>query len=268
VSTNESRTVQVRRRLGRAKRATARGLRIAADRLERVGRRPVPAPAPEPAVARQPMAEPVPTGSHDAVVRGIGEVWDGHPYYEEVEKWTDHMWDAFAQYREGADYRSTLELAVGHGRHSEKLLPLVDHITLVDINESNIEFCRERFGDDPRITYLVNDGDTLSEVPDGSITFVYCVDAMVHFDSDSVRSYLAEFNRILVPGGRGFCHHSNYTGNPGGDWLKNPHWRNFMSRELFAHYASKSGLRVLQSDLTDWGTDTMLDCYTTFEKPA
>ena len=73
---------------------------------------------------------------------------------------------------------------------------------------------------------------------------------------------------IFVPGGRGFCHHSNYTGNPGGSWLENPHWRNFMSRELFAHYAALSGLRVLQSDLTDWGTDTMLDCYTSFEKPA
>lgn len=266
MSTNEPRIVQVRRRLGRVKRATARGMRDAADRLERVGRRPAPAPAPAPATA--PAPEPALVGGDAQVVRGIADVWDGHPYYEEVEKWTDHMWDAFAKYREGADYRTTLELAVGHGRHSEKLLPLVEHITLVDINESNIAYCRERFGDDPRITYLVNDGNTLKEVPDASITFVYCVDAMVHFESDSVRSYLAEFNRILVPGGRGFCHHSNYTGNPGGSWLENPHWRNFMSRELFAHYAALSGLRVLQSDLTDWGTDTMLDCYTSFEKPA
>ena len=45
VSTNESRTVQVKRRLGRVKRATARGLHAAADRVEQLGR-PKPAPAP------------------------------------------------------------------------------------------------------------------------------------------------------------------------------------------------------------------------------
>lgn len=262
MSTNEPTSIRVRRQLGKAKRATARTLHGVADQVERLGRRPQPVAAPAPA---EPSA---PAGADQEVVQGIAKVWDGHPYYEEVERWTDHMWEAFAPYREGADYRRTLELAVGHGRHSEKLLPLVEHITLVDINESNIAFCRERFGDDPRITYIVNDGNKLTGVPDQSVTFVYCVDAMVHFESDSVRSYLAEFNRILVPGGRGFCHHSNYTGNPGGNWLDNPHWRNFMSRELFAHYASLEGLRVLQSDLTDWGTDSMIDCYTSFEKPA
>ena len=83
---------------------------------------------------------------------------------------------------------------------------------------------------------------------------------------------LREFRRVLRPGGRGFCHHSNYTKNPGGDWMTNPHWRNFMSRELFAHYAHKEGLRMLRSDTVDWGEVPNripnLDCFSLFEHPV
>ncbi|MGA8353464.1 MAG: hypothetical protein WB698_04780, partial [Solirubrobacteraceae bacterium] len=67
-------------------------------------------------------------------------------------------------------------------------------------------------------------------------------------------------------GGRGFCHHSNYSTNPGGDWQQNPEWRNFMSRELFTHYAVKAGLRIIRSDLVEWGNIAALDCYTLFER--
>ena len=57
---------------------------------------------------------------------------------------------------------------------------------------------------------------TLADIPDGEATFVYSFDAMVYFDSDVVRAYLAEFRRVLAPSGTGFCHYSNYTGNPAG----------------------------------------------------
>ena len=77
---------------------------------------------------------------------------------------------------------------------------------------------------------------------------------------------------MLHPGGRGFFHHSNYTG--GTDWRTNPHSRNFMSCELFAEYAAEAGLRTIRQRVLGWGAPTDpgghipdLDGMTIVEKP-
>jgi SAM-dependent methyltransferase len=202
-----------------------------------------------------------------AAARAVGRPWRKIRYYEDAERYTDHVWSHVAPYLEGADFDTVVDLAAGHGRHSTKLLPLARRLYIVDIVPANVAFCRRRFGSDERVRYVVGDGVTLAAVPSACVTLVFCFDAMVHFDSDTVRCYLREFARVLRPGGRGFCHHSNYTANPGGDWQENPEWRNFMSRELFAHYAAKEGLRILRSDLVEWGGRPGLDCYTLFERP-
>jgi hypothetical protein len=94
---------------------------------------------------------------------------------------------------------------------------------------------------------------TLGAVGDGSISFVFCFDSMIHFDSDVVRAYLAEFRRVMEPGAKAFLHHSNLTRNPGGDFQRNAHARNFMSVPMFKHYAMKEGLTVLRQKVIDWG---------------
>ena len=151
-------------------------------------------------------------------------------------------------------------------RNSNKLLAVAKKLYVVDLNEDNIRFCRQRFAAETRITYLRNDGFTLRSIPSDEITLVYCFDAMVHFDSDVVRSYLRDFYRVLKPEGYGFCHHSNYDRNPGGGPHDNPGWRNFMSQKLFFHYCKKEGFEIVQSQIIDWGTPE-LDCVTLFRKP-
>jgi ubiquinone/menaquinone biosynthesis C-methylase UbiE len=203
-----------------------------------------------------------------AAARAVGETWSETPYYDDAEPYTEHVWRHVSPYLSGCDFSVALDLAAGHGRHSTKLLPRAERLYIVDIRPENVDFCRARFGDDERIRYVVTDGRSLEAIPSDSVTLAFCFDAMVHFDSDTVRAYLREFGRVLRPGGKGFCHHSNYASNPGGDWQDNPHWRNFMSRELFCHYARKSGLRILRSDVIDWTDAPALDCYTLFERPS
>jgi len=205
-----------------------------------------------------------------ALAKVVGDDWAYGPYYDEAEPAMDAQWrDTIWPFIEGSDFSSVVELAAGHGRNSAKLLELARRLYLVDINSVNIEFLRARFGDDERVVYIHNNGVDLAEIEDEAATFVYSFDAMVHFDSDVVRAYLREFNRVLAPEGRGFCHYSNYTGNPTGSYREHPGWRNFMSRELFEHYLAKEGLTPLRSFVINETLDrTSSDAITLFEKCA
>jgi len=207
------------------------------------------------------------TSQSGQAAREIGDVFKQSRYYDDAEPLAGHVWRHVSPYLNECEFSVVVDLAAGHGRNSANLLPLSQQLYIVDINVENIDHCRERFGDDPRIRYVVNDGTSLAGIPADAVTLVFSFDAMVHFDQDTVRAYLHDFRRVLRPGGRGFCHHSNYAANPGGNWRQNPCWRNFMSRELFCSYAQEAGLRILRSDPIDWGGVPALDCYTLFERP-
>src|SRR5262249_49853576 len=150
-------------------------------------------------------------------------------------QWDAFIWPAIR----GCDLSAVVDLAAGHGRCSALLRRHARRIWVVDFLEENVAFCRHRFRGDDRFEFVHNDGCSLDGIPDGAASFVHSWDAMVHFDSDVVRAYLAEFRRVLRPGGRGFCHHSNHDRDPDGDPHDHPGWRSFMSRELFAHYGAK-----------------------------
>ena len=220
-----------------------------------------------------PACEPRPTdGLRSAaayeVAKQIGADWKQSPYYDMAEGFMDVCWSEIIwPMVSDCDFTIVVDLAAGHGRNSEKLRRLAARIHVVDIIAENIEFCRRRFAGDARFEFHLCDGMTFPRVPDASVSLVYCFDAMVHFDSDTVRSYLREIRRVLPPGGRAFCHHSNYMSNPTGDFRHSPHWRNFMSKDLFAHWAHKEGLSVLRAKVVDWGADVpSLDCLTVLER--
>lgn len=204
-----------------------------------------------------------------AEARELGRNWVETPYFELAERDMDFYWEqlVYPLIRDW-DFSVVLDLAAGHGRNTEKLRRHAGKVYVVDVNPENVEFCRQRFAGDDRLVYLLCDGASLEGIPDGEVTLAYCFDSMVHFDSDVVRAYLREFRRVLRPGGRAMCHHSNFMAAPSSpDFRLNPHWRNFMSRELFEHYAFKEGLRVLHAQLVDWGGVPALDCITLLERP-
>lgn len=201
--------------------------------------------------------------------------WADTPYYNSVENAARGQWKSIIQPFLGQfnpDYDVVLELAVGHGRMTSILLEHTDNLIGVDVLQENIDFCQDRFGDLPNLTLVRNDGVTLDAVADASVSFVFCFDSMIHFDSDVVRNYLSEFYRIMKPGGLGFLHHSNLSKNPGGNFQKNAHARNFMSEALFRHYAAKEGLNVVKSQVIDWGQGEKrvekLDCLSLIQRPA
>lgn len=197
----------------------------------------------------------------------MGKNWSQSQYYDMAEKYMDEQWEnQIWSMINDCDFSCVVDLAAGHGRNSEKLKELSKKIIIVDVDEQNIEYCRHRFAGNDKFSFLRNDGVSLKEIEDNSVSLIYCYDSMVHFDSDVIRLYLRDFYRVLKPGGLGFCHYSNYTERPGGDFRDNPHMRNFMSQQLFHHYCAKEGLAVVRSKLIQWELPA-LDCLTVFEKP-
>ena len=156
-------------------------------------------------------------------------------------------------------YDVALDLASGHGRNARRLAEQARQVYCIDINPENIKFLKKRFFGDNRFIIFRNDGASLPFCIDKSIELFYCFDAAVHFDLEIIQAYLREAYRILQKGGHAFIHCSNYTGNPGGDFRDNPHWRNFMSFDLFTHLSIKAGFTVVRGKRLAWGEIADLD---------
>src|SRR5262249_10354895 len=104
---------------------------------------------------------------------------------------------------------TVLEIAPGHGRWTKYLADQCDRLVAVDVAESCVEVCRERFADTPHVEVHRNDGRALPMLADASVDPVFSFDSLVHVEADVLGAYLGEFARVLAPDGVAFIHHSN-----------------------------------------------------------
>jgi ubiquinone/menaquinone biosynthesis C-methylase UbiE len=182
-------------------------------------------------------------------------------YFETAENDMDRHWvEIIRPFIDDIPYDTALDLASGHGRNAQRLGERASLVYCVDINPENIRFLEDRFVSTPKYIVIQNNGSSLPFIADNRIDLFYCFDALVHFDLEIVQCYLKEAYRVIRTGGHAFIHCSNYTGNPGGDFRENPHWRNFMSSEIFTHLAKKAGFTVARVDKVAWGGVPDLDC--------
>ena len=185
----------------------------------------------------------------------VKEVWAKNDYYDMAEPYMDAQWDEIIWPKiKDLDFSNVVDLAAGHGRNSMKLAPISKKLTIVDICPENIEFCSNRFKDLNNINFAVCDGKTIP-VKSKSVSLVYCFDAMVHFDSDTVESYIKEMSRVLKKGGNAFLHYSNWSGFCNDDWRYNPHARHYMTQDFFKALCQKYGLTILSTEFLTWGED-------------
>lgn len=153
------------------------------------------------------------------------------------------------------DLENIVELACGHGRHVPKYVDDAEHVTLVDVNQENIDFCRRRFDGNPKITFYQTSGNNFHDLPDAAYSAIFSYDSMIHFNLFDVANYINDAWRILKPGGKILFHHSNYYDAPVENfYFQNPHGHNFCSDRIFAHLATAAGFEVLSQDLLDWNT--------------
>jgi ubiquinone/menaquinone biosynthesis C-methylase UbiE len=197
----------------------------------------------------------------------VAAPWKASPYYADAEKYTFIWWDdrwPFKRMFERLDLASVLELACGHGRHSERVVKIAGKLTLMDVLSENIDFCKARIGSGPE--FYINNGFDFMPVEDQALTAIFCYDAMVHFSPDLVLSYLIDAKRVLKTGGMMLLHHSNYSATPAEHYGQHPSARNYMPRLLFQKLANDAGLAILESTTFQWGDVADLDCLSLLQK--
>lgn len=194
-------------------------------------------------------------------------------YFQKAE--TDNLakvfWNSDSEfYRlfQKLDITKVIELGCGRGRHVPYIISKSRDITLVDILQKNIDYCKERFGENQGITYYKNTGFELKALKSDNYTALYSYDAMVHFELMDIYSYLTDIFRILSAGGRALLHHSNYHADYKVGFSTAPQGRSFMSKECFAYLAYRAGFTILEQIIIDWGSDERLDCISLIEKPV
>ena len=202
-----------------------------------------------------------------------GDEWSGMAKYcgQPYQEWKANLVSTFIE--PVPDGARILEIGPGHGRWTEYLIERAGSLDLVDINESCLDSCRERFAGCDNIRYHLTGDCSLGFLDDGSIDFAWSFDAFVHMEAPVIEGYMTELGRVLAPGGRAVIHHAakpklavmlaparQRLGHPGVvleraailHRLRDGGHRSDVTAPMVATFAKAVGLRV--SDQVDsWG---------------
>jgi SAM-dependent methyltransferase len=216
--------------------------------------------------------------------RDAGEEWSA-PWGGSDAQWLATFLPRLRSFLPAA---TLLEIAPGHGRWTAFLKDHCERLIGVDVSERCVDACRERFRDDDRLTFAVNDGLSLDAVHDGTVDLAVSLDSLVHVEADVMQSYIQQLARKLRPtGGVAFLHHSNLgqyeyyqslrriKGATRLGWAtglveRDLHWRSFsVSATKVKTWAAASGLACTSQELVNWRTRrALIDCFTVLVRDA
>ncbi len=213
----------------------------------------------------------------------------GYDWKQQGEEWSEPWGSSAAQWYGAIFPRihcclptgTILEIAPGFGRWTHYLRHYCEHLSIVDPAERQIEACRQRFAGDSRLSYHVNDGCSLTMIPDRSIDFIFSFDSLVHVSRDIVATYVTQFAAKLKKNGIGFIHHSNLGEYPflaskripsrvrkllTKAHVLEPDQRRApdMTAELFRSYCEQNALQCVCQEKINWRAKRLIDCFSFF----
>src|SRR2546423_9377159 len=97
--------------------------------------------------------------------KDAGEEWSA-PWGTSEAQWSGAI---LSRIRDCLPAETILEIGAGFGRWSHFLKSHCQELWLVDRVDECVEACRARFAADPRVRCFLNDGRSLSRLPDDSI---------------------------------------------------------------------------------------------------
>jgi ubiquinone/menaquinone biosynthesis C-methylase UbiE len=209
--------------------------------------------------------------------KDAGEEWS-EPWGSSAAQWSGTI---LPRIRDCLPTGTILEIAPGFGRWTHYLKDYCQQLWVVDASSECVEACSRRFAAESHVHCHLNDGRSLSMIPDASVDFVFSFDSFVHLRRELVEAYLSELGRTLKVGGKGFIHHSNlgtYADSLSErvpqpmrkllrkikilDW---EHHRNpTMSADLFQSLCAQTGLDCVSQELINWRGRRLIDCLSSF----
>lgn len=127
--------------------------------------------------------------------------WDVDEFFltgrHDVDASLDHVHAHYPQLRRGR----ALDFGCGVGRLTQALALHFDAVTGVDISAPMLEHARAHNRHGERVSYVHNTRPDLAVFGSGSFDFVYSLITLQHIAPEYSRRYIAEFVRLLAPGG-------------------------------------------------------------------
>jgi SAM-dependent methyltransferase len=128
--------------------------------------------------------------------------WDQERFFATGDEQIEKTMRVAAELGLPRAHGSVLDFGCGVGRLSRALSRHFDRYTGVDISPEMVARARELSGSAEERTFLVNETPDLSAFESDSFDAVFSFLVLQHIgDRDQIRAYLAEFARVLVPGG-------------------------------------------------------------------
>ncbi len=171
------------------------------------------------------------------------EIWEHWDWEAGGEEWTlSPEWkDSLIQnvlYRYIRRGGHILEIGPGAGRWTSILIQMADKFTAVDVAESCIRACEQKFANQLNSRFLVGSGKDLAGVADASVDSLWSFDAFVHINIPETESYVQEFRRVMRSGSVGVVHHGKYGGLEGG-------WRSNLTSAALGELLHNAGFKIL-----------------------
>jgi predicted O-methyltransferase YrrM len=199
-------------------------------------------------------------------------LWDrDYDWSQAGEEWSAPWGDSEAQWF-GSLYprlhkllpsNSILEIGPGFGRWTRFLLLVCNRYVGVDLSQSCIDACQDRFAKASHARFVRNDGKTLPSI--GRFDLVFSFDSLVHADFGVMRSYIPQIISLLTVDGIAFLHHSNEAAVG----VKAPHGYRAedVSADLVADIVHGYGGHIILQETINWNAmlkDVDTDAITVF----
>ena len=189
-----------------------------------------------------------------------GEEWS-EPWGGSEAQWFGSLYPRLHRFLPA---QKILEIAPGHGRWTRFLIPASNEYLGVDLNQSCVDICKERFKSDPRASFVANNGVSLDAAEDGTYDVVFSFDSLVHAELEVFHGYVPEILRKLKPGGVAFIHHSNLAA---GSLRRGEHHHSraeSASAAAIADIVKQHGGEIIVQETITWIDAHLLDCLTLF----